>query len=186
MLFTFHQKHSDNFNVTQIIWAEATGLRIKPRIHRHKIRYEAWDRATKNCIISNDNALGRYIDFISLVRNWKKKEKINWRNMQLCSRPERQGRGMRQCAHYQISHCSTGSLQSRPTSRHWQSQPGSLALSTWIWRHCQWSHSHGICPLQSADLSLKDLENKSTSTFKNEQTNDLVNYKALGKWLKCW
>ena len=58
--------------VTQKIRTKAGSLGIYPRIHRYKIRYEAGNWTMENGIISNDDTLRWYIDFISLIRNWKK------------------------------------------------------------------------------------------------------------------
>ena len=72
----FNAVYSENIpptNFTQKTWTEAGGLGVNPRLHRHKIRYKTGNWAFENCIVASDNALRRYIDFISLVRNWKKK-----------------------------------------------------------------------------------------------------------------
>ena len=71
MLFTLNRIPTTIF--TQKTRTKAVGLGVNPRLHRHKIRYKTGNWAFENCIVASDNALRRYIDFISLVRNWKKK-----------------------------------------------------------------------------------------------------------------
>ena len=74
---------------------------------------------------------------------------------------------VRRFPHYQTLLWSIGFPQSQPRSQPWQSQLQSWAQSRWILRHCPWCYSHGICPLESVGLSLKDW-NKSTSTNKDK------------------
>ena len=161
MLFTLKYLQTTIF--TQKTRTEAIGLRVSPRLHRHKIRYKTGNWAFENCIVASDNALRRYIDFISLVRNWKKKEKLNLQNMQ------HEGKWVRRFPHYQILLWSKGFPQSQPRSRPWQSQLQSWGQSRRISRHCQWWRSHGICPLQSPGLSLKGWN--KINIHKTDKTN---------------
>ena len=139
-----------------------------------KLGIEHLKIASLPMIMLSGDILISYLWFVTERRN---KNQI----LRTCNKWRHQ---VRRSPHYQLLLWSKGFPRSQPRSRPWQSQQQSWVQSRRKWRHCQWWHSRGICPLESAALSLKDW-NKSTST-NNEKLESYRDLKSRWNIASCW